>query len=477
MFLTPVVGQAQTNYMGPDIFVCIAKEQLALQIKGEPDLIVEDYQTGKVLWESTNSQAAFLSIQDGKMQLNSSVLPDKIRIKAKENSLVQVNHRTYRGMFVVSLDAKRLLMAVNVLPVEEYLYSVLPQEMPASWPLEALKAQAVAARSFALANTGRRDTLGYDVLASTESQVYAGSGVETATTTQAVKDTFGQAIFYKDKIVEGLFHSSSGGYTESSKFVWGNELPYFQPTADRDQNSPHYKWQMNFTPQELDMAFINAGYNIGKIQAFELSKLNGTPPFAPTADRGVSGRLSYVKVQGEHGWTTIKASELREILRLKSTLFDIVINIPLPDTIAAPIVDQFGNQIGLKEIDVNINDKNSIGLITDSSTIRRLSRHKDEKIIIRGYGWGHGVGLSQWGSKAMVDEALKDLQLKTARDEQAQKLAALKDNTDRKPQDKNEKKAAGKPQPPKPIIVKLSPDFYKKLISYYFKGCSVNKAY
>ena len=468
--------------LGPDIYVALALKQISVQLRGQDVYQIYDVKNNNLLYSSSKQENSFLNVRSNSLYLNNLKLPNKIRIRAAENSLLQINRRTYRGELLISVEAENRINVVNILPLEEYLYSVLPQEMPASWPEQALKAQAVTARSFAYSALGRRDNLGYDILADTSSQVYGGKEYENSTTTKVIKDTYGEVVVFNNKVVETFFHSSGGGQTESSLAVWGTSIPYLQSVVDFDQKSPHYKWRVSFSPEEFDQLFNVAGYQLGKIRALELSQLpKGTDK--SSADRSISGRLSQVKILGEQGWEIVSGNKFREILKLKSTLFDIAIGIPMPDTIEAPLLDQFGNQVGQVDIDINLDNKNSIGLPQDGENIRRLSRSNNEKIIITGYGWGHGVGMSQWGAKGMAEAALAELENKETEQAKLEKSKVVKEKEPTvKEQAVDNKKAETADKGAKATDnavkkVELAKDFYQKIIKYYFSGCSVKKIY
>ena len=148
--------------------------------------------------------------------------------------------RAYRGQIEVDVvDGK--LRAINIVGLEQYLYGVVPSEMPSTWSAEALKAQALAARSYALAT--RRIAAPYDVYSDTRSQMYLGIGQETATATSAVDATKGQVVLHGSKIATTFFFSTSGGETASSLDIWGTALPYLVPVSDPyDVLSPFHNW-------------------------------------------------------------------------------------------------------------------------------------------------------------------------------------------------------------------------------------------
>jgi len=155
--------------------------------------------------------------------------------------LTERYNRNYRGAFEIS-GANGKLTAINELPFEQYLYSVVGGEMPASWPAEALKAQAVAARTFALYQ-GNAFQMAH-VVDTTLSQAYGGIGAEKPTTIKAVDATAGQVLLYKDKLIEALFSSSAGGATSEATEVWGNDVPYMRTVVSPDEVSEKglYYW-------------------------------------------------------------------------------------------------------------------------------------------------------------------------------------------------------------------------------------------
>ncbi|MNZ49037.1 Amidase enhancer precursor [compost metagenome] len=148
--------------------------------------------------------------------------------------LVERSNRTYRGLFELSVLNGQMAV-VNELPFEQYLYSVVGVEMYASWPAEALKAQAVAARSYAL-NKGLGFQIAH-VVDTTLSQAYYGTGSESASTIAAVDATAGEVALYNGKVIEALFAANAGGMTADAKEIWNNSVPYLQPVKSQDNSS------------------------------------------------------------------------------------------------------------------------------------------------------------------------------------------------------------------------------------------------
>ncbi len=297
------------------------------------------------------------------------------------------------------------MTVVNTLPIEEYLYGIIAKEISPNWSLEAVKAQAVAARTYALYNRNKHKDDGYDVCATTDCQVYGGRESEVPRTIKAVDSTVGQVILYQGKLIPAYFHSSSGGFTENSENVWGTYLPYLRGVVDYDQKSPQYNWEKQLTPSEIEEALSKAGYNIGTLKAIGISPL--TTQSINIIDRGVSGRVKIIRFIGTNGSIQLSGEKLRKILSLKSTLFDVHIILPVQKSIEFEITDKVGNQ-GSKKIEINLPPTSEKGFVTDRKDIHRISGRPNEIVSISGYGWGHGIGLSQWGAKAMAEKGPQD---------------------------------------------------------------------
>ncbi len=264
----------------------------------------------------------------------------------KENGLVYCNKSWYRGeLLILTNNDKKNITIVNNLDLEKYLLSVVPSEIPNHWHKEALKAQTVAARSYALGYLGRRKAKGYDLESSVEDQVYLGVSVEKSSTSKAVKETNGIILIDKNNNpLIALYHSSGGGYTDSIENLWDDVSPseHIQPRPDYDDNSPHFKWYREFSTATLNSLLKDL--KIGEIQ-------NVT-----ALSRSIANRVTWLKITGASGETLIRGEELRKFLKLPSSKFNITF------------------------------DKNSIKFA--------------------GRGYGHGLGLSQWGSKALAEKGL-----------------------------------------------------------------------
>jgi stage II sporulation protein D len=212
--------------------------------------------------------------------------------------------KPYRGKIVVSRDGKKL-QVVDTVGLESYLKGVVPSEMPSNWSPEALKAQAVAARSYALANlTKGRD---FDLYGDTRDQVYGGIAAESTNASAAVDATRGQVVLYNGKVADTLFSSTSGGRSASAFDATGVAVPYLVPVADPfDTASPYHDWG----PVVLDAARVAKQLKLA----------------APIADfqttTGPSGRVTTVTVvSDDESQVTLTAAQVRDKLDLRSTWF------------------------------------------------------------------------------------------------------------------------------------------------------------
>jgi stage II sporulation protein D len=217
---------------------------------------------------------------------------------------LQVNGHAYRGTFVVSTDGKKVSVVNNV-GLEQYLYGVVPSEMPYRWHPEALKAQAVVARSYALAV--RKTSGPFDLYSDTRSQVYRGYAAEKPSSNDAVNATQGEVLTYDGKVAVTYFYSTSGGRTAAINDVWSSQpVPYLVSVSDPyDAISPYHNWgPFPFTAAKLD----------------KLLKVPGKLVDVETA-LNASGRVSTLIAHGTQGDVTVKGTDVRGILKLRSTWF------------------------------------------------------------------------------------------------------------------------------------------------------------
>lgn len=386
----------------PSIGVGLWTKQANISISSDADFVLKDADSQKILQRYKAGVKVFVSEKNKKLTINGKEIKSLHFFVEPEKSSdavsLELNRKSYRGALEVIYRSGVGITVVNRLPLEAYLYSIVPGEMPASWHMEAVKAQAVAARSFALNSAGKHKTEGFNVCATTHCQVYNGKKAELERSTKAVDDTRGLILTYDNQPITAVFHSSSGGYTENSEDVWGSYCPYLRSVKDYDEGMPNYTWEKKMKPQEMQEKLETYGYSLGKLQAIELSVLLKEGKNA--VDRTARGRVKTMRFIGDKGNIAVDGNKVRSMFGLNSTLFDLTLIVPADKKIEVPIGMYYK-----KDIDVKLPPFQEKGLMTDKAEIRRIHWRNDEEIVIKGYGWGHGLGMSQWGAKVMASKA------------------------------------------------------------------------
>ena len=310
---------------------------------------------------------------------------------------IWLGSRRYRGVLRISGRGGRLRV-VNSLGIETYLTSVVGSEMPHRWPLAALQAQAVAARTYALKQRSRGGA--WDVKATVASQVYRGLESETPSTRQAVASTRSLVLVHGGRLIDAVFHSSSGGVTEASGMVWRRQHPYLISVPDHDQHSPVHRWEQWFDSAGLRQRLPETG----GLQTVEVLSRSG------------SGRVRQARLNGPRGALVLSGAELRKRLGLKSTLvsFEMVTGGKRPPVVvpvrSATTTASSGSRIDRITASVARQDAGRPPLLVapppllvSKTTVRRWSS-QGLHLLVKGQGYGHGVGMSQWGAHGLAEQ-------------------------------------------------------------------------
>lgn len=220
-----------------------------------------------------------------------------LRVSGPEGLVTVAGKGVYRDVIEYRPGLSGGVTAVNRVELENYIRGVVPNESPGSWPIEALKAQAVAARSYALGTNSNNAVFDhYDTVAS---QVYGGYSSEQARTNRAVTKTSGEVLRHDGKVIVAYFHSTSGGHTENNEniFTGSTPLPYIRGVPDPwDKTSPYHNWRATYSARSIGSAL-----GVGRLRSVNITK------------RGVSGRIVWAKFRGSggstrlHGWNGIRA--------------------------------------------------------------------------------------------------------------------------------------------------------------------------
>ena len=407
-------------------------------------------------------KSASLSVKGGSVIVGKTSLALPVRITS--TGLLRFNGRQYRGAFVVTQKAGLL----NVLDIEQYLRGVLPAEVGADWPSEALRAQAIISRTYALKQSLDRAKRGYDVVDTVGDQVYKGAGVETAKTNQAVSSTAQMILAYGKELAFTPFHSDSGGHTANNAHVWGKEVPYLTGVAEPvAYTSPVSSWSAKISRSAVEKAVAKTagGGNIAPISEVRVSEV----------DKG--GRAVNLTFIGAKGTRTVKASQFRLAVGaslLKSTMLTptasaasskaavsqspqgtiypqstnpraaaasrqgsassgnltlaegkqlsemtargVFTSLEILDMLSHPEKKRDYYNIGLKrmgktpgsalpeKISVPNPPKPSAPAIPSSNKGGFTIARSGDTFLFYGRGWGHGVGLSQWGARTLAQK-------------------------------------------------------------------------
>lgn len=314
----------------------------------------------------------------------------------------------YRGGFEYTLSGG-WLQVVNVVELEDYVKAVLPAEMSPSWDMEALKAQAVCARTYAVM-ADRHDSDGFDLCAGTHCQAYGGVSGTEASTDRAVEETAGECLYYRGELAEAYYHSSDGGATEDAENVWGTDIPYLRGKEDPYESRisiPNYSWSVTYTWDELTWVLQNSGYDIGDVVDAYVSE---------TTDLGNVYSVTFVDSRGR---TLTRTGDSARMAFYSTTLGK---NVPsLRFTITG---GTGGSGYAVNSAGNTISSLDGASAISGNGTVTRLDgeRHtvltadgrgtvsggssgaSRDGITVTGTGSGHNVGLSQYGARAMAEE-------------------------------------------------------------------------
>ncbi len=181
----------------------------------------------------------------------------------QKGGLSYIKKKWYKGRIVV-LTTDKGLTVINEVDLENYVKGVVPAEMPPAWNIEAHKAQAIAARSYAVANKGKRKHYGYDLKDTPEDQAYYGVSAETARTNKAVDATKGQVLVHNKKVIPAYYHASAGGWTLPAKKVWGKEVPYTVSVRSFDEKVPKNGHRVGMSQTGANV-LANRGYSAYQI--------------------------------------------------------------------------------------------------------------------------------------------------------------------------------------------------------------------
>lgn len=334
------------NFQKIRILISSDKAQVQVSSPGSFDVLDEQ---GKSVLRGDQLAGVTIKPVTGGFQWWDQVIPSQLLVIQSLGQGIRIGQTgTYRDRILVIKNGKGKLDLINQLDLDDYLKSVIPFEGNPKWGLEALKAQAVVARTFAMTRMIEREKEEYDVPSGMLSQVYVGKNSENEKTSQAVDATHGQFLMYQKKLFPAYYHSTCGGATTAADLVWrvkphsalsGVECKYCQ-------NSPHFRWEAKVSRAEIKEKLAKHGLPVQEVLAVRMGKVDRT------------GRVHQLIIKSTWVERPVDADAFRvwvDPMHLKSNL------------------------------------------------ITKIRDNGDGTFTFKGKGWGHGVGLCQFGMKYLAE--------------------------------------------------------------------------
>ncbi len=330
-----------------------------------------------------------------------AVMPQSV---AGEKPVTWFRGYRYYGAFEYQRVTGGNINVINVVNIEDYTKGSVPWEIGNDKPLEAIKAQAVCARTYA-AMQKRHRAQGFDVCTTDDCQVYQGVAASNEITDRAVDETAGVYMYYDGKLAEAFYYSSNGGASEDAENVWGSEVAYCKGKPDPFEATvaariPKYNWTVTYTQSELTDRLKSRGINIGTVKKVYVSE------YTPT------GNVCAVTFEGSSGSKTVYRESCRLTLGLRSMRFAVggadaeTYYINGADDSMTGIRGAYTIS-GTGEVSL-FNGGASDAYVITSGGVSSLKREteqaaKTDSFTFSGSGWGHNVGMSQWGATAMAE--------------------------------------------------------------------------
>jgi len=348
--LSPVVASVIEVPDNVRVAVADNADELQLSIKGPYEIKTietgELLETGETFFNIKVKPSAYgIIFRDKELKIYA------IHIIPKNQPAIYLGKCLYRGSLQIIRTEQGLLRAVNVVDLEDYVKGVLYHEVSHRWPIEAIKAQAIVSRTFALYQAQQNKNKDYYLKSDVSSQMYRGVYAEKYRTNKAVVETKAEVLLWRAKLLPAFFHATCGGHTENAGMLWNvNVRPLRGVKCQYCKNSPHLLWKCGLPLSEIEKKLNGAGYDISGITSIK------------AIGRDSSGRIIQVALKGKENTVKLGAKDFRGIL-------------------------------GARDI-------RSTNFIVDII---------DKTARFRGRGWGHGVGMCQWGAFSMAKKG-KDSQ-------------------------------------------------------------------
>ncbi|MBI5966612.1 MAG: SpoIID/LytB domain-containing protein [Deltaproteobacteria bacterium] len=328
------------------IRVLLLRDVSRLEVSGR-GLVLQDLKTGQRFFKNTRFSSLTVKREAGnRLRVEGYPISAREFLLSSSNGPVLLNGRRYRDKLKIFPGQKRDLWVINELPLQEYLVGLINYEISSEWFLEVAKAQAVVARTYATFQKRIRSGELYDVESGVNDQVYGGIDREDERSRRAVDETDGELLLYQGNPIFAVYHACCGGKTESPEYLWSGNFPYLKGThCSFCLDSPHFYWNYQVDRETLGKALKSVGFSGSVVWGIEV------------VERSPSGRVLQLLIKDGKSLFQITGKELRRVLGydlLRSTNF---------------VVQESG-----------------------------------EDYLFSGLGWGHGIGMCQWGAKGMAEK-------------------------------------------------------------------------
>jgi len=325
--------------------VAIVQDVSSLRLKIKGPFQILDSVNQEVLKRGKNLNTTVTVYSDGILLGNTKSKTNKLFIKPDYPESIIINGRIFRGDIQLIKNNMKLSV-VNYIDLEDYVKGISVRETSHYWPIDSLKAEVIAFRTFALYKMQENKQKDFDLTSDVYSQVYGGRTSERYRINKAVDETRGMVLTYQGKIFPAFYHATCGGHTEDASLFWNINIPPLKGVScNFCQESPHFKWHKVLSRKEIRDALLKSGLRIEDIKDILI------------LGRDKSGRITDLKIVTDKKEIKISAKDLRNILGpniIKSTNFQVEVI--------------------------------------------------EDDVVFEGFGWGHGVGLCQWGAYFMAKQ-------------------------------------------------------------------------
>lgn len=350
--------------------------------------------TGELLYSAASGESVIIQMGSTGFASQNKFYAEgiaKISVQPQNGATIWSDGKEYRGYIFLERKTDGTMTVMNVLGTDDYTASVLGKEMSYSWPIEALKAQAVCARNFVLCRGSAHKDYGFDVCTTTHCQVYGGVASEHANTRRAVSETKGILATYEGKVVPLYFFATSGGRTEDVENVWGSSLGYLRGVDDPYENpekASRYTWSVRMTKGEIEEKLAKAGINVGSLSKITVDSVSA------------AGRVTQMTFHGSSGSKSVQREKCRTVLGFYSQKFTVTPEMSngIFTTSGYAGLPLFAmSQSGMQAV-AGYNAVTAGGAAYVSGRVGDADTY-----IFNGGGYGHGIGMSQWGARGMAE--------------------------------------------------------------------------